>query len=148
HVGGLHGNLFAVIRPWELCPAHQAQGADHQLCRTLDLGKARLLEEVRVEQHPQDRPYIVPRLLERCGQGINGLGVAWRGNLPAGDLRLLRYKEVGQRGAHELGTGRLLDYNVDDVLAVKSALVTQELLLTVVMILGDIFELPREASIG
>ncbi len=50
--------------------------------------------------------------------------------------------------ADELGTGRLLHDDVDDVLAVEVALVAEERLLAVIVVFCAVFELPREAPVG
>src|SRR5712691_1073804 len=54
HIGGLHGDLFTVLREWNVCSTDHTQGADHEFSRALDLVKASILEEVRGEQGAQD----------------------------------------------------------------------------------------------
>ena len=68
--------------------ARQAQGADYQLDRALEAAELRLLEEVGVEQHPEDRPDVVSRLHVRLGQGLYGAGVSGRRARPLRDRGL------------------------------------------------------------
>ena len=114
--------------------AHQAHGADHRFRRALHLGKAGVLEEVGVEQHPQHGANLIvgPEVL--VFQHLDGLRVPRRRVLPRRHLYVIGDEEVVQVPREESGGGRLLDDDVDDVLAIPVARLTQEGLLAVIMV--------------
>ena len=128
--------------------ADEPQGADHDLGGRLHMLEARILEEVRIEQHAQDGLHIELRVPERTDQGIDRLLVLRRFDRPSRHLRLVGDEEVVQVPADESTASRLLHDNVDDVFAVETALVPEEHFLAVIVIFGAILELPREPAIG
>ena len=110
--------------------------------------EAGLLEEVRVEQHPQRGGHVEIRVLEDPRQGVDRLGIARRLDRPRGHLRLVGDKEIVQVPADEASAGRLLYDDVDDVFAVQLTLMTKEGLLAVIVVFRAILELPGESAIG
>ncbi len=112
----------------------ELRGALHPL-------ELRLLEPVRVEDGPEDRPNLAVRLEVGVHHLLDGPRVLGRLDAPCGDLGLVGHEEVVEVAADEPGRGLLPHDDVDDVLAVEVALVAEEGLLAVVVILGVVHEL-------
>src|SRR5207248_8870265 len=110
--------------------------------------EASVLEEVRVELHARHRLQVELWVSEGPYQRVDRLLVLRRLNRPSRHLRLVGNEEVVQVPADEPTASRLLHDDVDDVFAVKPALVPEEHLLAVIVIFGAIFEFPRESAIG
>src|SRR4029453_6229317 len=104
---------------WELEPSGQPQETDDHLSGVFYFGKAGVLEEVGVEQHPQRRAYVALRFPEGSGDGLDGLEIPRRRGHPRRHLRLISDEEVVQMAGDKPVTGRLLHDDVDDVLTVE-----------------------------
>src|SRR3712207_5058366 len=105
-----------------------------------------LLEEVRIEQHAEDRAYVIVRFSEGGCLGVDRSGVAWWLDRPGGHLWRIGHEELVQMRCDEAATGRLLHDVGDDDFAVEAAAMTEEFLLPVIMVFGAILELPGEAA--
>ena len=110
--------------------------------------EAGLLEELGVEQCAQHRLHFALVGAERRRQEVDRVRIARSLQIPGRHLRLVSDEEVVEVAADEFGAGGLLHDDVDDVLAVEVALVAEERLDAVVMILWPILELPGEAPVG
>ena len=150
HVGRLHAQGHEAGLGSALEVAHQVHGADHNLRGALHLGEAGGLglEEVRVEQHPQGLRHVVAGAYEGVADYVDGDGVPGRVVLPRRHLLLVGHEEVVQVAGDEPGRRRLPDDDVYDVVAVEVALVAEEGLLSIVVVLGLVLELPGEAAQG
>src|SRR5262245_14242564 len=139
HVGRLLGEL---ANPWrgELEPSSQPQEIDDHLSGAFDFGKAGVLKEVGIEQHPESRAHIALRFPESSGDGLNGLEIPrWRGH-PCRHLWLIGNEEVVEMTGDKSVTGGLLHDDVDDVLPVQIARMAQERLFAIIMIVLEVLE--------
>ena len=147
HIGGFLADVqHAGIRV--LKEAHHPQGAGDHFGGALDLLEAGVLEPLRQEHMPQHGLYVKAGVLKHLAHFVQGVLVPGRLDGPRGNLRLVRHKEVVQVAADEAGGGRLLEDDVDDVLAVKVAGFAQEGLFPEVVVFLAVGELPRVAAVG
>src|SRR5262245_47738034 len=139
HVGRLLGEL---ANPWrgELESSSQPQETDDHLSGAFDFGKAGVLKEVGVEQHPESREHIALRFPEGRGDSLDGLEISRRRSHPGRHLRLIGNKEVVEMASDKPMTGGLLHDDVDDVLPIKIARMAQERLFAIIMIILEVLE--------
>ena len=120
--------------------SHQLDGPGDEFGRILYLLELGALEEVGVEQRSQHRPYIAVAFLEGCHQRVYRFGIVGRLYVPGGNLWLIRYEEVVEVAGQESVRRLLLDNDVHDVLAVEVARLSEECLLAVVVVFGNVLE--------
>ena len=120
--------------PGSIVVAGQPSGAHHQLGGTLDVGIAGLLEEVRIEQRPQNGANVSIRVQVSLDQDVDGLRVIGRRDAPGRNLRFIGDKEIVEVAGQEPGRILLLDHDVNDVFAIEVAGLAQEMLFAVVVV--------------
>ena len=135
-------------RPGELKAAYQSQGARDHFGGALQASVPGILEEVAVEQHPQDCRHVAAGVHKGVGQQIDGVLVLGRSDLPSRNLRLVRHEEVVKVAGNEGGGGGMFADDVDDVFAVEVARLAEESLLAVVVVFRQVLELPVVAAYG
>src|SRR4051794_12669299 len=141
HIGGVHRQL-AITGLRDLVTANEAQRADHDLGRRFDVLEAGVLEPLGVEHDAQYRTYVELRIAERADHFVDRLLVARRLERPGWHLRLVSDEEVIQMPADEFAASRLLHDNVENILAIEPAFMTEEFFLAVVMVFRAILEFP------
>ena len=122
--------------------------ADYHFRGVPNLPVLRLLEVVRVEELAQHRLDLVAAIQEGLGQLPDCLWIARLFDIPSGHLGLVGDEEVVHVPGDEPGAGLLLEDDVDDVLAVEVALVTEKRLLGEVVVLGLEVERPLVSTVG
>ena len=98
--------------------ADQPERADHHFRGRFHVLEARLLEEVRVEQHPQRGGHVELGVAEGADQRVDRLLVAGSLDRPCRHLRFVSDEEIVQMPADEASASRLLYDDVNDVFAV------------------------------
>ena len=130
--------------------ARHAQDADDHFRRILDLGKTHRcgLEEIRGEQGAQHGVDLIAGVEVRLLQDVNGFHILGRRQAPGRHRHFVGDEEVVQVPGEEPRGGGLFADEVDNILAVPATGLTQEGLLTLVVVRRVIAELPRAAAVG
>ena len=115
--------------------------------RALYLGEPGILEELRVEQHPQHRRDVVVGLEVGVLQLRDGLRVPGRGPLPGRYLGLVGHEEVVQVARDEACGGWLPGDDVDNLAPVEIAGLAEKSLLSFVVVCGVVGKLGGVAAV-
>src|SRR5689334_12718677 len=126
----------------------EPQCSDDNLGWRLDVLEAGFLEPVGVKHVPQHRFHLEFRVAEHADHLVDRLLVSRRLDRPSRYLRLVSDKEIIKVAADELTASGLLHDDIENVVAVETALVAEEDLLAIVMIFRAVLELPGKTAIG